>query len=75
MADADSKDSDILSSIFSVTHSKHNSLFQAAATTVRETYGYLNFLVNTSAILSAPNLLHPGNLITAFQSCNAISEI
>lgn len=40
---------------------------EAAATSVNETYGYLNLLVNTSGILSIPNLLHPETTLTKVQ--------
>ncbi|KNA06121.1 hypothetical protein SOVF_183980 [Spinacia oleracea] len=40
---------------------------EAATTSVRETYGYLNLLVNTSGILSIPNLLHPETTLAKVQ--------
>ncbi|XP_021722972.1 uncharacterized protein LOC110690444 [Chenopodium quinoa] len=40
---------------------------EAAATSVSETYGYLNLLLNTSGILSIPNLLQPETTLTKVQ--------
>lgn len=43
------------------------STVEAAANSVRETYGFLNLLVNTSGILSVPNLLHPETTLNKVQ--------
>ncbi|KAL9224393.1 hypothetical protein vseg_000429 [Gypsophila vaccaria] len=40
---------------------------EAAANSVRETYGYLNLLVNSSGILSIPDVLHPETSLTKLQ--------
>lgn len=34
--------------------------FQESAKSIREKYGSLNLLINTSGILSIPNVLQPG---------------
>ncbi|KMT02115.1 hypothetical protein BVRB_9g207590 [Beta vulgaris subsp. vulgaris] len=48
------------------------STIEAAATFVRETYGYLNLLVNTSGILSIPNLLLPETTLAKVQKSSLL---
>ncbi|XP_057545393.1 uncharacterized protein LOC130824410 [Amaranthus tricolor] len=48
------------------------STIEAAATSVRETHGYLNLLVNTSGILSVPNVLHPETTLTKVQKSSLL---
>lgn len=35
-------------------------VFQASASSIKETYGHLNLLINASGILSIPEVLQPG---------------
>lgn len=37
-----------------------NFLIQDSANVIRDKYGVLNLLINTSGVLSIPNVLHPG---------------
>ncbi|KAG0473835.1 hypothetical protein HPP92_015692 [Vanilla planifolia] len=37
----------------------NESTIKAAATSIKQNYGSLNLLINTSGILSIPNVLHP----------------
>lgn len=43
------------------------STIEAAANSISERFGYLNLLVNTTGILSIPNVLHPETSLTKVQ--------
>ncbi|RWV87255.1 hypothetical protein BHE74_00015684 [Ensete ventricosum] len=60
--------------MLSINPFEHYRPWQAAATSVRESYGSLNLLINASGILSIPDVLQPGFACT-YQQCGLVLYI
>ncbi|KAJ4770975.1 NAD(P)-binding Rossmann-fold superfamily protein [Rhynchospora pubera] len=50
----------------------NESTIEEAATTIRDTYGYLNLLINASGILSIPNLLQPETTLSKVEKSSLL---
>ncbi|XP_078178123.1 NAD(P)-binding Rossmann-fold superfamily protein isoform X2 [Carex rostrata] len=50
----------------------NESTIEAAATAIRDAYGYLNLLINASGILSIPNLLQPETTLSKVEKSSLL---